>query len=321
MPGQTFKFPDETGDNDTTIDTSDTTKVEFTVEGDDEAGVQVVDDTPEADRGRTPSEPPPELTDEELSRYTDTRVKERLQHFSKGYHDERRAKEAAERERDEALRVAQTLVQEHKKLQSTANQGQQVLVEQAKTLAEKEVAAAEAELQAANDAFDTAAQTAAQKKLTQALLKLERVGDLRVPTPSTEPADVVQPQPRQQKQYHPKTAAWLSENAWFGKDEEMSMLALGVHKKLIAEGVDPTSDQYFARINKRMREVFPDAFPSGNTDGDPAARTRQPTKTVVAPATRSTAPNRIVLTKTQVALAKKLNIPLEEYARQQKLLG
>ena len=98
---------------------------------DDELEVEVVDDTPKADRGRKASEPPTDVTDEELEDYSD-KVRKRIQHFSKGYHDERRAKEEALRERQELERITQTLMEENKKLKGNVNKNQTALLEQAK---------------------------------------------------------------------------------------------------------------------------------------------------------------------------------------------
>jgi hypothetical protein len=105
--------------------------------------IEIVDDTPEEDRGRTPmAEPPKELTEDELNQY-DAGVRKRIQHFTKGYHEERRAKEAAQREREEAIRAAQVIADENKKLKGSLSQGQTALLEQAKKTVEYEMQAAE----------------------------------------------------------------------------------------------------------------------------------------------------------------------------------
>jgi hypothetical protein len=243
-----FKFPDEQAEK-----PEKEQKLQFEVEGD--AEIEVVDDTPEPDRDRSPmKEPPSEVTDEELSQYSDG-VKKRIQHFSKGYHEERRAKEAAMREKEEAIRVAQKLMEENKKLQSTHGQTQQVLLDQAKKVVANEVEEAKRKYKAAYESGDPDALVAAQDELTTAKIKAD----------------------------------------------------LAVHKKLVEGGVDTNSDQYFERINARMRQVFPDAFPSEK----PVIKTSP----VVAPATRSTAPKKIVLTKSQVNIAKRLGLTNEQYAR------
>ena len=293
---EAFKFPHEREEE-------KAAELQVEVEGDPE--IEVVDDTPEPDRGRAPmKEPPAEVTDDELAQYSEG-VKKRIQHFSKGYHEERRAKEAALREREEALRLAQTLVEENKKLQGSLGQGQQALLEQAKKVVANEVEQAQAKLKAAHEAFDTDAIVEAQEELATAKIRAERVNNFK-PAVAKPEVPVVQPAPRPepQVQVDSKARAWQDANPWFGSDDEMTAVALTVHKKLVESGVDTTSDEYYEKINSRVRQLFPDAFNSGK------AR-----KSVVAPATRSTAPKKIVLTQSQVAIAKRLGLTNEQYAR------
>ncbi len=299
VQNEDFKFPDET-----TVSTSEE-KVEYEIESPE---IEVVDDTPAEDRGRKPmKEAPAEVTDDELEQYSDG-VKKRIQHFSKGYHDERRAKESAFREREEALRLAQTLVEENKRLQGSLGQGQQALLEQAKKVVANEIEQAKARLKTAHEAFDTDGIVEAQEALTSAKIRSERVNNFR-PQVAREPEPVVQPVPQAQEfvpQVDSKARAWQEANPWFGQNEEMTALALASHERLVKGGIDPTSDEYYEKINTRVRQLFPDAFNSG----------KNKKSSVVAPATRSTAPRKIVLTQTQVQLAKRLGLPLEVYARQ-----
>jgi hypothetical protein len=291
-----FKFPDEIEQEKPVED-----KVEYEVEGE----IEVVDDTPEEDRGRKPmKEAPAEVTDDELSQYSEG-VKKRIQHFSKGYHEERRAKEAALREREEALRLAQNLVEENKRLQGSLGQGQQALLEQAKKVVANEVEQAKAKFKAAYEAGDAEAVTAAQEELTTAKIKAERVNNFR-PAVAKPEEPVVQPAPRAEPQADSKALAWRDSNPWFGSDDEMTAVALTVHRKLVESGVSTNSDEYYEKINSRVRQLFPDAF----TSDRPVKKSQ-----VVTPATRSTAPKKIVLTQTQVQLAKRLGVPLEVYAR------
>ena len=298
-----FKFPDEKAEE------KKQDEIQFEVEGEGEPEVEVVDDTPPQDRDRAPmKEPPAEVTDEELAQYSDG-VKKRIQHFSKGYHEERRAKEAAFREREEAIRLAQQLMEENKKLQSTQGQTQQVLLEQAKKVVQSEVEQAKRKLKDAYDAGDSDKLLEAQEELTAAKIRADRVNNFK-PAPLQEEKPAVQPAPQPVQQepvrVDAKASAWQEANPWFGSDDEMTALALTVHRKLVESGVNPTSDEYYDRINTRMRQVFPDAFPS-----------EKPVKksTVVAPATRSTAPKKIVLTQSQVNIAKRLGLTNEQYAR------
>ena len=294
-----YQFPDETPVNATEE------KVEYEIEGAPE--VEVVDDTPAEDRGRKPmKEAPAEVTDDELSQYSEG-VKKRIQHFSKGYHEERRAKEAALREREEALHLAKNLVEENKKLQGSLGQGQQALLEQAKKVVANEVDAAKQKYKQAYEAGDSDALVAAQDELTTAKIRLERVNNFK-PAVATRQETVVQPAPRpveQPVQVDTKARAWQDANPWFGSDDEMTAVALTVHKKLVESGVDTNSDEYYEAINSRIRNRYPEAFPSEKRKSS-----------VVAPATRSTAPRKIVLTQSQVNIAKRLGVPLEAYARQ-----
>jgi hypothetical protein len=272
------------------------------------------DDTPEEDRGREPlpKEIVEELDKDELEDYSE-KVRKRIQHFSKGYHDERRAKEAAQREKDEALRFTQSLIDENNKLKGSVSQSQEALVNQAKRAAELEMAQAKAEYKAAYDSGDSDAVMNAQQKLTAITMKSERLANFKpaalqqskneVQTPPSAPAPV----------YDDKAANWRQSNQWFGADEEMTAFALGLHNKLVKDGVDPRSDTYYEKINSRMRQVFPTQFAG---DEEPTPKPKAKASGVVAPATRSTAPKKIVLTHTQVALAKRLGLPLELYAKQ-----
>lgn len=295
--------------------------------------IEVVDDTPEKDRGRTPmKEPPPEITDDEMADYSD-KVRKRIQHFSKGYHDERRAKEAALREREEAIRLAQQTLEENKRLKASVGQNQTALLEQAKKSLDLELAQAKAAYKKAYEAGDSDAIVAAQDALTAARVRAERLAEVNVKnTRQREQAavetqqQVQQAQPQQPATSDPKALAWQRENQWFGSDEEMTGFALALHNKLVTkEGIDPRSDDYYRRINARMREKFPEAFGSvepedtGVEETTPQPKRAKPN--VVAPATRSTAPKKIVLTQTQVAIAKRLGVPLEVYARQVAELG
>jgi hypothetical protein len=294
MAETAFKFPDEE-----VVNNKETAGTEVEIE--------IVDDTPEEDRNRRPmKEAPVDVSDEELEQYSDS-VKKRIQHFTKGYHEERRSKEAAVREREEAVNLAQNLVEENKRLQGSLGQGQAALLDQAKKVIAGEVDEAKRQLKIAHEAFDTDGIVEAQDALTNAKIKADRVNNFKLP-PVQEPKNVVQPQQAAAApQVDTRARAWQDENPWFGSDDEMTAVALTVHKKLVEGKIDPTSDEYYEKINARVRQLFPDAFPSGRA----AKRS-----TVVASATRSTAPRKIVLTQSQVNIAKRLGVPLEAYAKQ-----
>lgn len=282
----------------------------------DKPEIEVVDDTPEQDRNRKPmEEPPKEVTDDELAKY-DESVQKRIKHFTKGYHEERRAKEAAQREKEEAIRLAQQLVEENQKLKGSLSQGQNALLEQAKKVVANELEQAKRKYKEAYESGDADALVAAQEELTTIKMKAERVNNFK-PAPVQQTKNVVQT-PQQTPpapQVDPKLRAWQDENPWFGPNKRMTAFALGLHEELVADGISAGSDDYYKAIDTEMRSRFPDVFESGKSEKTEDAPTPPKKSNVVAPATRSTAPRKVVLTKTQVDLAKRLGVPLELYAR------
>ena len=309
MATEEFKFPDEVeGKNAKTED-----KVDFEVEGDSEPVIEVVDDTPPEDRGRTPmAEPPKEVTDEELAKY-DEGVQKRIKHFTKGYHEERRAKETAEREKDEAIRLAQAVLEENKKLKGSVNQNQTALLEQAKRVIGNEVETAKRMYKEAYESGDSDKLLEAQEALTTAKIRADKVNNFR-PTPLQEEETPVQinQQPTRAAPVDEKLLAWQDQNQWFGSNKRMTAYALGLHEDLVSEGIPSGSDEYYRRIDTDIRQRFSDQFGAEESVDAKPQRTKS---NIVAPATRSTAPKKIVLTQTQVNLAKRLGVPLELYAR------
>jgi hypothetical protein len=278
-----------------------------------EPEVEVIDDTPEQDRGRKPmEEAPKDVTDEELAKY-DESVRKRIQHFTKGYHEERRAKEAALREREEAFKLAQQVVEENKKLKGSLSTNQTALLEQAKKNVANDMEEARRKYKTAYENGDSDALVLAQEEMTAAKLKADKINSFRPPALQEE-ENVVQPRQQvyQEQPVDPKLVSWKDENRWFGENKRMTAYALGLHEDLINEGIPAGTDEYYRRINSDMRERFPDQFESGNQAD---AQTSPKTSNNVAPATRSTAPKKIVLTKTQVQLAKRLGLTNEQYAR------
>jgi hypothetical protein len=275
--------------------------------------IEVVDDTPEEDRYRTPmKEAPQDPTEEELATYSES-VKNRFKHFTKGYHEERRAKESAEREKDEALRLAQAMFEENKKLKGSVNQGQTVLLEQAKKVINSEIEDAKRLYKEAYESGDADKLLDAQEALTTARIRADKVNNFR-PAPLQEQETPVQiaPQPQQAAPVDEKLLAWQDQNQWFGSNKRMTSYALGLHEELVENGIRVGSDEYYRRIDTDIRERFPDQVGAGESVDAKPQRTKS---NVVSPATRSTAPRKIVLTQTQVNLAKRLGVPLELYAR------
>ena len=171
----------------------------------------------------------------------------------------------------------------------------------------------------AYDAGDTDKIIEAQSKMNDAQMRLSQIQQYKPQYKNAlqEPENDVYIQENKPQAPKPDTRAlkWQEKNDWFGKDEEMTSLALGVHEKLVRSGIDPTSDEYYRRIDSTMQKRFPEYFGDATLDEEqPAPRTKP--STVVAPATRSTAPKKVRLTKTQVALAKKFGLTPEQYARE-----
>ena len=286
-----------------------------------EPNFEIIDDTPEEDRGKEPlpKDDNPEPSADELEDYSD-KVKNRIGKLKKAYHDERRVKEAKEREAREAFKFAQSIQEENKKLKENLQKGENVLVEQSKAKADAQLAAASEEYRKAYEVGDSDKVVAAQTKMTQATVERDKWNSY---TPKYEEKEKpLQTKPDQVYSNNEvpkpdaKAEAWFKKNTWFGSDEEMTALAYGLHEKLVKGGVDPRSDEYYERIDNRIKEVFPTRF-EGEVESEDETVTLQQSKpaNVVAPVKRSPSSKKIRLTQTQVALAKRLNVPLEEYAK------
>ena len=308
-----YKFPDEVEDKKPqAVETSDAPDVE----------IEIVDDTPPADRNRAPlpKEIVKELEDDDLEEYSD-KVKKRLSQMKKVWHDERREKEAASREREEAFRVAQTAIEENKQLKQRLNAGQQKFTEEVTKSTTAEIANAKEKLRSAYESGDPDLITDAQELLTDAKLKLRDVQRFSPALQEEEKGvqtETEQVQAPRQVAYDRKAEAWRTRNTWFGADPEMTATALGLHEKLVRSGVDPTSEDYYRRVDETMRKRFPENFEEEQTQTMEPVDKPTPRKaaSVVAPATRSTAPMKVRLTQTQLALAKKWNLTPEQYAKE-----
>ena len=290
-------------------------------EVDDKPEIEVEDDTPEEDRGREPmpKEIVEELEADELEEYSE-KVKLRLKQMKKVWHDERREKEREAREKAEALAAAQRLLEENRKLKSTLSEGEQTLVGSFKQNAEFELEKAKREYRDAYEAGDTDRVIDAQEKLTAAQYKLQQLAGYR-PTLQAQEEEVQIPQQQAAiPQPDQKTLAWQERNTWWGTDPEMTASALGLHQKLERERGQHFvgSDEYWATIDKTMRRRFPEYFGEDEvaTGGTKTAAREPKNATVVAPATRSRSAKKIVLKQSQLAIAKKLGLTPEQYARE-----
>ena len=299
-----FKFPDEKDDIKVTTEDDQT---------DEQIIIDVEDNTPEEDRNKPPlpDKVKEELYNDELEDYS-TKVKKKLIQMKKLAHDERREKEQAYREQQEAVSFAQRVMEENKRLKSNLNNSEKNVLATVQKAVEMEMNEAKRAYREAYDSGDTDKVMEAQERLTQATLKVEKVKNFR-PQPLQEEETPVQmqSQPIQQVRPDPSAQAWQQENPWFGEDEEMTSLALGLHERLKREGVAVSSQEYYRRIDTTIRKRFPEKF-----EEEAEQETRPVRKSsVVAPATRTTSPKRVRLNPSELNLAKKLNLTPEQYAK------
>lgn len=313
-----YKFPDEQDDKGKPEDTLD-----ISIEGDDvDIKVDVKDDTPPEDRF---VEPLPETIKEDLEKADDSEeythnVKLKFKQYKKAWHDERREKEAALREQQEALAVAQRILDENRKLKNVLQSGEKELISTYQSSAEMEVDKASRNYKEAYDSGDSDKLLEAQQEMIRAQLKLDKAKNFK-PTVQNEENDVqLAPQRSQNPQMDPKVASWVSKNPWFVDQNKRSMrrYAEGVHEDLEARygrGFIGTNE-YYAAIDKEVQRRFPEEFADASTNDEEEKPQRTKPSTVVAPAKRSTAPKKVVLSKTQVGLAKKFGLTNEQYARE-----
>ena len=301
---------------------------------DDKFEVEIEDDTPKEDRRRRPDPegPPEDPTEDELASY-DEKVQARIKKFTRGYHDERRAKEEAQREREAAEAFAKQVFEENKRLQQQLSNGSKAFIEQSQSSADLELATAKKKYKEAYEAGDVDAIADAQAEIAKATLKLDRAQGLK-------PIEVVEkeytPAKPETSKVSPRTQKWVEANSdWWGVDDEMSMAAMGIDRKLQKlYGPDYIgTEEYFKTVDKTMRKRFPEHFEDVQSDEDdtppPKKRVSEPVDeddepprraqkitTVVASASRSTPPNRIKLKASEAAIARRLGVPIEEYAKQ-----
>ena len=313
---QEFKFPHELDEDKNVSVSAEEDKIEIEIE----------DDTPEQDRGvkPMPKEIVQKLEEDELDKYS-AEAKEKLAQLKKVWHDERREKEAALREQQEAVRVAQRLFDENKKLKQAYSTGEKTYIETVQGAAELELEVAKRSYKEALETGDSDRIVEAQSKLNSAAIKSDKVKDFR-PSALQEDENEVQIPQLQEKPVTPdaKTQEWTEKNAWFGPKKSMTAYALGLHEELIDEygKTFVGTDQYFQRIDKEMRKVFSEYFdtlePQTKVEVEEESKPSQKSKpsTVVAPATRSTSSKQIRLKPSQIALARKLGLSPEQYARE-----
>jgi hypothetical protein len=298
-----FKFPDEKDSNE------EQPSVEFEIE--------IEDDTPPEDRGR---EPMPkslveELEQDELENY-DENVKQKLKQMRKVWHDERREKEQASREQQEALALAQKLFEENKRFKNIIETGSKEYADTLQNAASLQLEMAKQKYKEAYDSGDSDQVMEASQGLQAANIRLMQAQQFKAPSLQEENFVVQNQQATQvSRPSNPLLNAWLQKNTWYGSDDEMTATALGIHKKVERSGdVAVGSEKYFAILDKTMRRRYPEQFDMEDTETKARPETRSKPSTVVAPAVRSTASNKIKLKASQVNLARRLGLTPEQYA-------
>jgi len=308
-----FKFPHEIEENNSSED------FDIDIEAEGDVSIEIEDDTPERDRRAKPLEQEVEdPSDEEIENYTQG-AQQRIKQLTHARHDERRAKEAAQREKQELERLATQFMEENKRLKEYVKSGEATYAETLTAKAEAEMEMARRRYKEAQESYDSDAMLQAQENLTDAKMKLEAAKNFK-PTPLQTQEDVVQTyqQAPEAPKLDEKTLRWQAQNQWFGSPgyEEMTAFALGLHQKLVATGVDPRSDDYFARVNGRLKQVFPEVFGESESAPKKADQVKKPA-TVVASSSRSTGAKKVIkLTTTQARLAEKYGLSHKQYAQE-----
>jgi hypothetical protein len=308
MELEEFEFPDEV-------------KEKSETESGDEFEIEIENDVPPQDRNRKAVNPEvvEALEEEDLEKFNNDQ-NAALKEAKKVYHQERREKEAAQREQQEAINLAKKALAENKMLKERLHNGETAYVDTVKNAALSELESAKQDFKSAYESGDADKLLEAQERMTNAKFRMDKAENYQpqFKKASQEEQFDVQIQQPQVNAPDRKAIAWQKQNDWFGSDEEMTSLALGLHEKLVRNGIPAGSDDYYESIDKTMRKRFPENF-----DGEQEVETDEPAKvnrpkasTVVAPATRSTSPKKIRISKTQVALAKKLGLTPEQYARE-----
>ena len=251
---------------------------------------------------------------EELEQYSDS-VQKRIAKLTKKWRE-------AERQKDEALSYAERTIKEKKQTEAKLEKMEPNFLSVSEESITSGVEAAKAKLAAAREANDLSAEADAMASISELGVKKARLEEAKLARENLEKQPQARPEVNLRRQQaaqgspDPKAEAWSEKNSWFGQDTAMTYTAFDLHKKLTEqEGFDPSSDEYYSEIDKRIRLEFPHKFDNNNSSGE---NTRPAPVQTVASAKRSTKSGRktVRLTPSQVTIAKKLGVPLEEYAKQ-----
>lgn len=287
-----------------------------------EIEIEILDDTPDVDKGKakapdkTDSDEDIAVSDDEVSRYKND-VQKRIKDLSFKAHSERRAKEAAVKEREQAAQFAKSLIEENRRLREAQRAQEVALVQQAKGRSESDISLLKKAAKESFEAGDTEKFLEATEKLQRAVVENERYASWQAPQRDPDPEPVVQR--FEAAKPDAKAEEWYGRNSeWFqgqGEvEEEMTAYAFGVSDNLLKKGIDPKSDEYYQRIDESVRRRFPDYF--GESQPEPEKTATVKASTVVAPVSRTVKTTRKVqLSPSQVALCKRLGITPEKYVQ------
>ncbi len=278
--------------------------------------VEAVEETVEVEKVEEPVETKTEDKKDELKEYSDG-VQKRIAKLTRKMRE-------AERQREEAVQYAQNIKNKNDEMEGRISKMDSSYVSEFETRVKTGLAAAKLALKNAIESQDVEAQIAAQQQLAALTMDEARVNSIKVanenkPKPQEREVNITPQQRAPQQQSDPRAEEWASKNSWFGNDSAMTYTAFDIHKKLVEqEGFDPQSNDYYAEVDKRIRLEFPHKFDKVDDTTTERAKPAQN----VASARRSASTGRkktVKLTPSQVAIAKRLGVPLEAYAKQLKI--
>lgn len=277
--------------------------------------VEVVDDTPPEDKNRPRRTGDPDLPDEdEVAQYSD-KVKKRISKLKYEFHEERRAKEELERQQQALIDYVKRKDAEAAQLKKALQSGRSIIADQMETRVQSEIEIAKRKLRDAVETGDIDKQVEAHKEIARLTVEEDKVRGFR-PVQFEE-------EEREEPQYVPqtpppqpdaKTMSWAKKNTWFGRDREMTDYARHIHDRLVVfDRVDPSTDEYWNKLDAEIRKRYPHIADDADEED---SRTPPPKQSVVvAPVKRnSTPPRKVQLSASEVAIAKRLGLTIEQYA-------
>ena len=277
--------------------------------------VEVIDDTPPEDKNRPRRTGEPDLGDEDEAVQYSEKVKKRISKLKYEFHEERRAKEELERQQAALADFAKRVREENASLKRALQSGQSIIADQMAVRVESEFEMAKRRLREAVELGDIEKQVDAHKDIARLTVEADKVRSFR-PVEIEEP---VEPEPRYEQQSPPpkpdeRTMAWAKKNTWFGRDREMTDYARHIHDRLVVfDRVNPTTEEYWEKLDGEMRKRYPHI--ASDVDEEDVRTTQPKPSVAVAPVKRnSTPPRKVQLSASEVAIAKRLGLTIEQYA-------